>query len=112
MHGDAAEGASVKACLEFKTKAKEVVFVKFGMSPVSMENALLNVKKEIPAYMLRHKMKAGITGWAQINGWRGDTSLHKRIEFDISYIKIWSFLLDIKILFLTFWKGFRNKNAY
>jgi len=69
-------------------------------------------RKEIPAYMLRHKMKAGITGWAQINGWRGDTCLHKRIEFDISYIKNWSFLFDLKIIFLTFWKGFINKNAY
>lgn len=69
-------------------------------------------KKEIPAYMLRHKMKAGITGWAQVNGWRGDTSLHKRIECDIYYIKNWSLLFDIKILFLTFWKGFINKNAY
>ncbi len=67
---------------------------------------------EIPAYMLRHKMKAGITGWAQINGWRGDTSIERRIECDIYYIKNWSLLLDIKILFLTFWKVFVNKNAY
>jgi Undecaprenyl-phosphate glucose phosphotransferase len=69
-------------------------------------------KDEIPAYMLRHKMKAGITGWAQANGWRGNTSLEKRIEFDIYYIKNWSFGLDIKILFLTVIKGFINKNAY
>jgi exopolysaccharide biosynthesis polyprenyl glycosylphosphotransferase len=69
-------------------------------------------RKEIPAYMLRHKMRAGITGWAQINGWRGNTSLYKRIEFDLYYIKNWSLSLDIKILFLTFWKGFINKNAY
>ncbi len=69
-------------------------------------------KNEIPMYMLRHKMKAGITGWAQINGLRGDTSISKRIEFDIYYIKNWSFWFDIKILFLTFWKGFFNKNAY
>ncbi|MFZ8933911.1 MAG: undecaprenyl-phosphate glucose phosphotransferase [Bacteriovoracaceae bacterium] len=69
-------------------------------------------REEIPGYMLRHKMKAGITGWAQINGWRGDTSIKKRIEFDNFYIKNWSFWMDIKILFLTFWKGFINKNAY
>lgn len=69
-------------------------------------------RHEIPAYMLRHKVRCGITGWAQINGWRGDTSLHKRIECDIFYIKHWSFWFDIKILFLTFWKGFINKNAY
>ena len=69
-------------------------------------------KTEIPAYMLRHKMKAGITGWAQISGWRGDTSIKKRIEFDIFYIKNWSLWLDVKIIFLTFWKGFFNKNAY
>ncbi|OUR98800.1 undecaprenyl-phosphate glucose phosphotransferase [Halobacteriovorax marinus] len=69
-------------------------------------------KNEIPNYMLRHKMKAGITGWAQVNGWRGDTSLEKRIECDIYYIKNWSILLDIKIVFLTIIKGFVNKNAY
>ena len=69
-------------------------------------------KKDIPAYMLRHKMKAGITGWAQINGWRGDTSIAKRIECDLWYIKNWSLWLDVSIIFLTFWKGFVNKNAY
>lgn len=69
-------------------------------------------RKEVPAYMLRHKMKAGITGWAQVNGLRGDTSIPKRIQYDIYYIKNWSLWLDIKILFLTLWKGFFNKNAY
>lgn len=69
-------------------------------------------RKEIPAYMLRHKMRAGITGWAQINGWRGDTSLNKRIECDLYYIRNWSVWLDIKILVMTFVKGFINKNAY
>tara|TARA_R110002072_G_scaffold1989_2_gene16404 strand:+ start:119780 stop:121156 length:1377 start_codon:yes stop_codon:yes gene_type:complete len=69
-------------------------------------------KSEIPNYMLRHKMKAGITGWAQVNGWRGDTDLTKRIECDIYYIKNWSLFLDIKIVFLTIIKGFINKNAY
>lgn len=69
-------------------------------------------KNDIPAYMLRHKMKAGITGWAQVNGWRGDTSIPKRIECDLYYIKNWSIILDFKILLLTFIKGFINKNAY
>ena len=69
-------------------------------------------KDEIPAYMVRHKMKAGITGWAQANGWRGNTSLEKRIEFDIYYIKNWSLMFDVKIIFLTVLKGFVNKNAY
>jgi len=69
-------------------------------------------KHEIPNYMLRHKVKTGITGWAQVNGWRGDTSLEKRIECDIYYIRNWSVWLDVKILLLTFLKGFVNKNAY
>jgi Undecaprenyl-phosphate glucose phosphotransferase len=66
----------------------------------------------IPLYMLRHKVKAGITGWAQVNGWRGDTSLEKRIECDLFYIRHWSLGLDFKILLLTVLKGFVNKNAY
>jgi len=69
-------------------------------------------RHEIPGYMLKHKMKPGMTGWAQVNGWRGDTDLSKRIECDIYYIKNWSPWLDIKILFLTIFKGFINKNAY
>jgi Undecaprenyl-phosphate glucose phosphotransferase len=69
-------------------------------------------KHEIPNYMLRHKVKTGITGWAQVNGWRGDTSLEKRIECDIYYIRNWSMWLDFKILLLTVFKGFVNKNAY
>ncbi|MBC8283034.1 MAG: undecaprenyl-phosphate glucose phosphotransferase [Nitrospinae bacterium] len=69
-------------------------------------------KKSIPFYMLRLKMKAGLTGWAQVNGWRGNTSLEKRIEFDLYYIKNWSLLFDIKILFLTIWKGLVNRHAY
>ena len=68
--------------------------------------------QEIPNYNEKHKVKAGITGWAQINGWRGDTSLEKRIEFDLDYIKNWTLWLDIKIIFLTIFKGFINKNAY
>jgi lipopolysaccharide/colanic/teichoic acid biosynthesis glycosyltransferase len=62
--------------------------------------------------MLRHRVKAGITGWAQVNGWRGDTSIEKRIEFDIYYIKHWSLWFDIRILLLTFVKGFVHQNAY
>ncbi len=69
-------------------------------------------KDEIPEYMKKHMVKAGITGWAQINGWRGDTDLNKRIEHDIYYIKNWSLWLDIKIIFLTIFKGFIHKNAY
>lgn len=69
-------------------------------------------RHEIPGYMLKHKMKPGMTGWAQVNGWRGDTDLNKRIECDIYYIKHWSLWFDIKILFLTIFKGFINKNAY
>jgi Undecaprenyl-phosphate glucose phosphotransferase len=69
-------------------------------------------RSEIPHYMLRHKVRAGITGWAQVNGWRGDTSLDRRIECDLFYIRNWSYLLDLKILTMTLWRGFINKNAY
>jgi lipopolysaccharide/colanic/teichoic acid biosynthesis glycosyltransferase len=57
-------------------------------------------------------VRPGITGWAQVNGWRGDTSINKRIECDIYYIENWSFTMDIKIVFLTIFKGFINRNAY
>ena len=69
-------------------------------------------RDQVPKYMLRHKMKAGITGWAQVNGWRGDTSIEKRIEFDLYYIRNWSLRLDLKIMLMTLWKGFVNENAY
>ncbi len=69
-------------------------------------------KSKIPKYMLRHKMKAGITGWAQVNGWRGNTSLEKRIEYDLYYIENWSLMFDLEIVWLTIWKGFASKNAY
>ena len=69
-------------------------------------------KSQIPNYMLRHKVKAGITGWAQINGWRGNTSLEKRIEYDLYYIERWSIWFDIKILFLTLFRGFIDPHAY
>jgi Undecaprenyl-phosphate glucose phosphotransferase len=66
----------------------------------------------IPGYMLRHKVKAGMTGWAQINGWRGNTSLEKRIEFDLYYIERWSLAFDLSILVRTLWKGFTSPHAY
>ncbi len=69
-------------------------------------------KDEIPFYMKKHMVKAGMTGWAQINGWRGDTDLGKRIEYDLYYIENWSFLFDMKIIIQTFTKGIFNKNAY
>ncbi len=65
-------------------------------------------KHKIPSYMLRHKVKAGITGWAQVNGWRGNTSLEKRIEFDLYYIENWSLALDFKIMWLTLVRGFHR----
>ncbi len=69
-------------------------------------------RRRVPRYMLRHKVPAGMTGWAQVNGWRGNTSIDKRIEFDLYYIENWSILLDLKILFLTLFRGFRDRNAY
>ena len=69
-------------------------------------------RHRIPGYMLRHKVKAGMTGWAQINGWRGNTSLEKRIEYDLYYIERWSLAFDLKILLQTIWRGFLSKNAY
>lgn len=69
-------------------------------------------RKRVPSYMLRHKVPAGITGWAQVNGWRGDTSIDKRIEYDLYYIQHWSLFFDLKILFLTLTKGFTDRNAY
>jgi Undecaprenyl-phosphate glucose phosphotransferase len=69
-------------------------------------------RTELPQYMLRHKIKAGMTGWAQVNGWRGDSSLERRLEHDLYYIQNWSIRLDLKILWLTLWRGFVNRNAY
>jgi putative colanic acid biosynthesis UDP-glucose lipid carrier transferase len=69
-------------------------------------------REQVPQYMLRHKMKAGITGWAQVNGWRGNTSISKRIEFDIYYIRNWSLRLDFKIMLMTLWRGFTSEHAY
>ena len=69
-------------------------------------------REEIPRYMVKHQVRPGMTGWAQINGYRGDTSIRKRIEYDLYYIENWTVGLDFKILFLTCFKGFINKNAY
>jgi Undecaprenyl-phosphate glucose phosphotransferase len=69
-------------------------------------------KHRIPQYMLRHKVKAGLTGWAQVNGWRGNTALEKRIEYDLYYIENWSVRLDLKIMWLTLVRGFFHKHAY
>ncbi|KPC28160.1 Capsular polysaccharide biosynthesis protein [Pseudomonas syringae pv. cilantro] len=73
-------------------------------------------RKQVSGYMLRHKVKPGITGWAQINGWRGETDtldkMRMRIEFDLEYIERWSIWLDLKIILLTLFKGFLNKNAF
>jgi putative colanic acid biosynthesis UDP-glucose lipid carrier transferase len=73
-------------------------------------------RKSIDGYMLRHLIKPGITGWAQVNGWRGETEtegkMRMRIHYDLEYMKTWSLILDIKIILLTIVKGFINKNAY
>ena len=69
-------------------------------------------REEIPRYMVKHQVRPGLTGWAQVNGYRGDTSIRKRIECDLYYIENWTVGLDIKIMFMTIFKGFINKNAY
>jgi Undecaprenyl-phosphate glucose phosphotransferase len=69
-------------------------------------------KEKFPQYMLRHRVRAGMTGWAQVHGWRGNTSLTKRIEYDLYYIENWSVGLDLKIMWLTLVKGFFHKHAY
>ena len=75
-------------------------------------NFIEEFRNKIPLYMLRHKIKAGMTGWAQVNGWRGNTSLEKRLEHDLYYIQHWSIGLDLRILLLTLWKGFFSESAY
>ena len=69
-------------------------------------------REEIPRYMVKHQVRPGMTGWAQVNGYRGNTSIRKRIDCDLYYIENWTVGLDIKILFLTVFRGFVNKNAY
>ena len=69
-------------------------------------------KHKLPQYMLRHRVKAGITGWAQVHGWRGNTSIRKRLQYDLYYIENWSLGLDLKILWMTLRSGLRHHNAY
>jgi Undecaprenyl-phosphate glucose phosphotransferase len=69
-------------------------------------------RKTIPNYMARHAVKCGITGWAQVNGWRGNTSLRKRIQYDLYYIVHWNPLFDLKIMWMTVWNGLVHRNAY
>ena len=69
-------------------------------------------KEEIPRYMIKHQVRPGLTGWAQVNGYRGDTSIRKRIDYDLYYIENWTMGFDFKIMFLTLFKGFINENAY
>ena len=73
---------------------------------------IVQFRDRFSQYLLRHKMKAGITGWAQVNGWRGNTSIEKRLEYDLYYIENWSILFDLKIMIQTVWKGFIHKDAY
>jgi Undecaprenyl-phosphate glucose phosphotransferase len=75
-------------------------------------NFVEEFRNKIPLYMLRHKIKAGMTGWAQVNGWRGNTSLEKRIEHDLYYIQNWSIGFDLRILSMTLWRGIFSKSAY
>ena len=69
-------------------------------------------REEIPRYMVKHQVRPGMTGWAQVNGFRGDTSIRKRIDCDLYYIENWTMGMDLKIILMTFFKGFINKNAY
>lgn len=69
-------------------------------------------QRQIPNYMQRHQVKVGMTGWAQVHGWRGNSSLRRRVEYDLFYIANWSLWLDLRILWLTVWRGFRQRHAY
>ncbi len=69
-------------------------------------------RQQIPNYAQRHRVKVGMTGWAQVHGWRGNSSLRRRVQFDLYYIAHWSLWLDLKILWLTIWRGFRQRHAY
>lgn len=69
-------------------------------------------RRRFPDYDLRHSVKGGMTGWAQVAGWRGCTSMAKRLEYDLHYVRHWSFAFDLKILWLTLRRGFRHPNAY
>jgi lipopolysaccharide/colanic/teichoic acid biosynthesis glycosyltransferase len=67
---------------------------------------------EVSRYNYRHRLKVGITGWAQVNGWRGDTSIRRRVEHDLYYLQNWNFFFDLRIIFLTLFSRYRNRNAY
>ena len=69
-------------------------------------------RRQVPEYMARHYVKTGITGWAQVNGWRGDTSISQRVAHDLYYIRNWAFGLDLKIILLTVLRSFFHRNAY
>ncbi len=69
-------------------------------------------RETVPNYMLRHRIKAGLTGWAQVHGWRGNTSLRKRLQYDLYYIRNWSLALDVRIMVMTLFRGMVNRNAY
>ncbi len=73
---------------------------------------MARIRRDVPGFPMRLKVRAGITGWAQINGYRGDTSFRKRLQYDLYYVHHWSPLLDIKIMFMTLFRGFRHPNAY
>ena len=73
---------------------------------------IVHFRGKVPKYILRHKVQTGITGWAQVNGLRGNTSLEKRSEYDLYYIEHWSILFDLKIIAMTIWRGFLHKNAH
>jgi 23S rRNA pseudouridine1911/1915/1917 synthase len=84
----------------------------FGKHEQVATRLIEQFKQRVPQYMLRHKVKSGMTGWAQVNGWRGDTSIDKRIEYDLYYIEHWSVSLDFKILWLTVFRVFFHRHAY
>ena len=69
-------------------------------------------RRTVPSYMARHRVKAGITGWAQVHGWRGNTSLRKRVQYDLYYITHWTLWLDLRLLCMTDWRGLVHRNAY
>ena len=83
-----------------------------NVNPEFRKKFVEQFRETIPRYMIKHQVRPGMTGWAQINGLRGDTSIQKRIEYDLYYLENWTMGFDIKILFLTFFRGFINENAY
>ena len=92
---------------------RDVLYERFDRMFLKLfPNFVEEFRGKIPSYMLRHKIKTGMTGWAQVNGFRGNTSLEKRIEHDLYYIQHWSVGFDLRILFMTLWKGFFSRSAY